>query len=486
MTVEYRQSATRSVNVLNRPVSPLLHDYKPSANQARQKFSAMRWFAIGLGLPILGLSLLIAFPVASGTGSTSPVIDDIEVADETTAETKVVTAIPFDPIAIPVRLARGIGPTPQYESVRLTIGRGDTMDSLFRKNNLSISDLVQIARLPDVAPHMRKLIPGDTFDIEHDEGRVMQLYHELDLTNALIVNRGDGRFDVEKILRPTETRKNTAHGRIKSSLFESAAAAGMSDNLIMNLAGIFAWDVDFVLDIRNGDEYYILYEEIYQEGKYITNGEILAAEFKNRGRSFQAIRFIDEDGRSDYYTADGHSVRKAFIRAPVDFSRISSSFNPRRRHPILNTIRAHQGVDYAAPSGTPVKAAGDGKIIHRGRKGGYGNAVILQHGGNITTLYAHLSNFAKTARYGQRVKQGQVIGFVGKTGLATAPHLHYEYRLNGVHRNPRTVSLPNAAPIEPRFKQDFLAATGPILEELEQYKLSRAKALQVASASDQT
>jgi len=186
-------------------------------------------------------------------------------------------------------------------------------------------------------------------------------------------------------------------------------------------------------------------------------------------RSSQAIRFIDDSDRSDYFTPDGHSVRKAFLRSPVDF-RVSSSFNPRRRHPVLKTVRPHRGVDYAAPRGTPIKAAGDGKVIFRGVKSGYGNAVILQHGGNITTLYAHMSNFAAKARLGTRVRQGQTIGFVGKTGLVTGVHLHYEYRLNGVHRNPRTVKLPQADPIASKYRQRFLAAATPLLEELEQFK----------------
>jgi murein DD-endopeptidase MepM/ murein hydrolase activator NlpD len=260
-------------------------------------------------------------------------------------------------------------------------------------------------------------------------------------------------------------------------LFESGMSAGLSDKIIMNLAGIFAWDIDFVLDIRQFDDYYLLYEEIYQEGEFVTTGEIIAAEFNNNGRSVQAIRFVDKDGQSDYYTPDGRSMRKAFIRAPVDFTRISSSFNPRRRHPVLNTIRAHRGVDYAAPKGTPVKAAGDGKVIFRGVKGGYGNAVILQHGGNITTLYAHMSSFDRKARIGKRVVQGQSIGYVGSTGLATAAHLHYEYRLNGVHRNPRTVELPQAEPISNEYRQEFLAAVEPILDELLQYKRTQIAAL---------
>ena len=243
----------------------------------------------------------------------------------------------------------------------------------------------------------------------------------------------------------------------------------------MNIAGIFAWDVDFVLDIRQGDDYYVQYEQIWQDGEFVADGEIIAAEFNNNGRTIQAIRFIDDNQRSDYFTPTGNSVRKAFIRAPVDFTRISSNFNPNRRHPILNKIRAHRGVDYAAPRGTPIKASGDGKVIFRGTKSGYGKTVILQHGGNITTLYAHMSSFVVKVGVGSRVRQGQAIGFVGKTGLATANHLHYEYRLNGVHRNPRTVNLPDAEPIEERYREKFMATAAPILEELEQFKSTRSE-----------
>lgn len=361
-------------------------------------------------------------------------------------------------------------PVPAHDQLDLKIRRGDTLDRLFRANDLDLGDLATIASLPDAGKYLRILRPGDELKIQHDHGQLISLYRELDLTNALLVSRKDSGFAAEIVARPIETQKRLAYGRIDTSLFESAASAGMPDKLIMNLAGIFAWDVDFVLDIRKGDDYYILYEEIYQDGKYVTSGDIVAAEFNNNGRTFQAVRFVDKEGHADYYTPEGRSMRKAFIRAPVDFTRISSNFNPHRRHPILNTIRAHQGVDYAAPSGTPVKAAGDGKIIFRGRKGGYGNAVIIQHGGNITTLYGHMSKFASSARLSSRVRQGDVIGYVGMTGLATAPHLHYEYRLNGVHRNPRTVELPQADPIRKEYRAEFHAKAEPLLDELQQFK----------------
>ena len=358
---------------------------------------------------------------------------------------------------------------PEYETLTLTIQSGDTLDQLFRKHQLDIGHLATIARLDAAGKQFRKIKPGDVFEITHDEGQVVRMYSALNLTSALQVEREESGFTAKLIERPIEKRKRHAYGVIENSLYESAAAAGLSDKVIMNIAGIFAWDVDFVLDIRSGDNYYVQYEEIWQDGEFVTDGEIVVAEFNNNGRSSQAIRFVDDSGRSDYFNPDGHSVRKAFLRSPVDF-RVSSSFNPNRRHPVLKTVRPHRGVDYAAPRGTSIKAAGDGKVIFRGVKSGYGRVVILQHGGNITTLYAHMSNFAAKARLGTRVRQGQTVGFVGKTGLVTGVHLHYEYRLNGVHRNPRTVKLPQADPIASEYRQRFLATAAPLLEELEQFK----------------
>ena len=352
----------------------------------------------------------------------------------------------------------------------LKFASGDTMEGLFRRNNLDVGHLMLITQLEEVQKRFRKIKPGDVFEVTHDNGRLISMYTKLDLTSALQIERRAAGFSAKIVERPIEKRNRIAYGVIDSSLFESGANAGLSDKIIMNIAGIFAWDVDFVLDIRAGDNYYVQYEEIWQDGKFVADGEIIAAEFNNNGRTIQAIRFVYDDNRSEYFTPDGHSVRKAFIRAPVDFTRISSNFNPRRRHPILNRIRAHRGVDYAAPRGTPVKASGDGRVIYRSNKSGYGRTIILQHGGNITTLYAHLSGYAAKARMGSRVVQSQTIGYVGMTGLATANHLHYEYRLDGVHRNPRTVNLPDAKPIAEQYRDRFMAEAGSILKELEQFK----------------
>lgn len=470
---------------MNRPVSPLLHDYKPSAGAPVKKSKAIHWFAFGLGLPLAVVTLVLTLRSAPADNivvqgdqltTIASVMPNVQPASADLSE-KTVEVLPSAGLPVSFRPPLAL-PEPDYDSINLTIRRGDTLDQLFRKHDLNLGHLATIVRLPDARQYLRVLRPGDEIEITHDDGDLISLYRELSLTSALRVSKEPSGFLAEIIDRPIDVRKRRAYGRIDSSLFESGNAAGLPDKLIMNLAGIFAWDIDFVLDIRAGDDYYLLYEEIYQDGEFITDGEIIAAEFNNDGRTYQAIRFIDNDGRSDYFTPDGSSVRKAFVRAPVDFSRISSSFNPRRRHPVLNTIRAHRGVDYAAPKGTPIKAAGDGKIIFRGRKGGYGNAVIVQHGGNITTLYAHMSNFARSAPFGSRVRQSQVIGFVGSTGLATAAHLHYEYRLNGVHRNPRTVKLPKAEPIKEEYKEKFLAQAQPLLDELLKYK-----SMQIASLS---
>jgi len=496
---------------LNRPVSPINYDYKPSAGKQSEKKSALPWFAAGLGLPLIGIALLLSqakpAPDAAEESAASelPMIAalnadaDIIVTNEPTEPEPIELAMANDDASAMIELAQptqtSVEPVvlettssdlqefhpplalpPEYERVQVTVKRGDTLDQLFRRNNLSIGDLAMMLKLPEAAPHLRKLIPGDELTIEHDEGSLVSLYRELDLTTALEINREESGFVSALIDRPLEVRKKRAYGRIESSLYESAMESGLPDKTVMNLAGIFAWDVDFVLDIREGDDYYILVEELYQDGEYVGDGEIVAAEFNNNGRTIQAIRYVDKDGRADYFTPDGQSVRKAFLRAPVDF-RVSSSFNPNRRHPVLKTVRPHRGTDYAAPRGTPIKAAGDGKVSFRGVKSGYGNVVILQHGGNITTLYAHMSKFASKVRSGTRVRQGQTIGYVGKTGLVTGVHLHYEYRLNGVHRNPRTVTLPQAEPISDEYRKDFLASVEPILDELLQNKRTQVAAL---------
>jgi murein DD-endopeptidase MepM/ murein hydrolase activator NlpD len=244
---------------------------------------------------------------------------------------------------------------------------------------------------------------------------------------------------------------------------------------------VFAWDIDFVLDIREGDRFTAVYEQVYEDGKYARDGELLAAEFVNDGKVYRAVRYA-ADGTVGYYTPEGQPLRKAFLRAPVDFTRVSSAFNPHRRHPILNTIRGHMGTDYAAPIGTPVHAAGDGRISFEGARGGYGNAIVLTHGGGVATLYGHLSRFARNMHAGTHVAQGEVIAYVGMTGLATGPHLHYEYLIDGVHKDPQKVHLPGAEPLHADALQKFRLATGPLLAQLTEAQAAQTQSAQVLPA----
>jgi murein DD-endopeptidase MepM/ murein hydrolase activator NlpD len=236
----------------------------------------------------------------------------------------------------------------------------------------------------------------------------------------------------------------------------------------MTLANqMFGWDIDFALDIRQGDEFSVLYEQKYQDGQYVNDGRVLAAEFVNQGKTHRAVWFESQDGEvKGYFAPDGHGMRKAFLRAPLDFTRISSGFNLHRLHPILGTVRAHKGVDYAAPTGTPIWAAGEGRVVFAGRKGGYGNVVIVDHGKGISTVYGHISRFNKGTRVGRRVQQGDVIAYVGMTGTATGPHLHYEYRVNGTFKNPATIPMPRTE-IPSRYLAEFKGQAGAALARLD-------------------
>jgi murein DD-endopeptidase MepM/ murein hydrolase activator NlpD len=264
--------------------------------------------------------------------------------------------------------------------------------------------------------------------------------------------------------KSVETRVAYTQGQITSNFWNAAITAGLDDNQIINLANVFGWDIDFALDLRKGDTFNVVYENRYIDGEYIGAGKILAAEFVNRGEVFQAIRFKD----GHYYTPDGNSMRKAFLRAPVNFKYISSNFKLRRFHPVQKRWKAHRGIDYAAKTGTPVVAAGDGKVIRSQYDKYNGHHVFIQHGNGIETKYLHFSK--RKVKKGQRVKQGQVIGYVGSTGLAAGPHLHYEFLLNGVHRNPRTVKLPDAKPIESKYRKEFELLAKHRIDELNNSK----------------
>jgi murein DD-endopeptidase MepM/ murein hydrolase activator NlpD len=372
-----------------------------------------------------------------------------------------------EPAAAEARTAVAVS-APVEDWQEVSVKSGDSIAGIFSRLDIAPQELHALLEQGGATRNLKKIYPGQTLRVVTGaDNTLAKLSYPIDKLNTLEVTRNDAGFDVSTVTRTPEFITRNASGVIDSSLFLAGNKAGLSDSLTMELAGIFGWDIDFVLDIRKGDQFTVLYEQMSLDGENIGNGSILAAEFTNRGKRYQAIRYTDAGGKTDYYSLDGKSMRKAFLRTPVEFSRISSRFSLGRKHPILNKIRAHKGVDYAASRGTPIKATGDGKIVHRGKKGGYGNTIIIQHGTQYSTLYAHMSKYRGGLKNGSRIKQGQIIGYIGSSGLATGPHLHYEFRVNGVHRDPLRVKLPGADPLHKKYRDDFHTKAEALLAQLD-------------------
>ncbi|VVN45498.1 peptidoglycan DD-metalloendopeptidase family protein [Pseudomonas fluorescens] len=360
----------------------------------------------------------------------------------------------------------------------VTVAKGDTLSTLFEKVGLPATSVTDILASDKQAKQFTQLKRGQKLEFElGPDGQLTSLHSKVSDLETITLSKNDKGYTFNRITAKPTVRSAYVHGVINSSLSQSAARAGLSHSLTMDMASVFGYDVDFAQDIRQGDEFDVIYEQKVVNGKAVGNGPILSARFTNRGKTYTAVRYTNKQGNSSYYTADGNSMRKAFIRTPVDFARISSKFSMGRKHPILNKIRAHKGVDYAAPRGTPIKAAGDGKILLAGRRGGYGNTVILQHGKTYTTLYGHMQGFAKGVKTGGTVKQGQVIGYIGTTGLSTGPHLHYEFQVNGVHVDPLGQKVAMADPISKGERARFLAQSQPLMARMDQ-----EKSTQLASA----
>jgi len=353
-------------------------------------------------------------------------------------------------------------------TVDVIVGANDTLERIFRKLSLSVTDLATLRSLPDLRASLDKLYPGELLKFRVQDSKLVGLERQLSPSETLKVSRDPNGFASELIINPLEREVVTGEATIRYSLFQAASDAGMSDGLALRIADVFRWDIDFVLDIQPGDRFRVTYEQISQDGEPIGDGDVLAVEFINQAQVYRAVRFSPDGQNASYYTPDGKSLRKAFLRAPLEFTRVSSRFNPYRRHPVLNRIRAHRGTDYAAPIGTPVKAAGAGRVRFIGNKGGYGKVIELEHANEIRTVYGHLSRFARGLRVGQRVSQGDVIGHVGMTGLATGPHLHYEYLARGVHKDPQKVPLPNDQPIPASRMAAFRDHAAPLIATLDQ------------------
>lgn len=338
----------------------------------------------------------------------------------------------------------------------ITVQVGDTLSNVFDKLGISRLTLKNLMSSSTTMEELVKIYPGQKLDFLFDDSKELKAV-KLNLSNTKILHvTHDGHnFKYSYEEQQPIKKLNCSAGKISGSFYSSGQTAGLNEKLIMQMADIFEYDIDFSLDLRDNDTFRVLYEEEYLKNEIIKTGKILAVEFKNQGKLYKAVRYTDDKGNAGYYSPDGFSLQKAFLRSPVEFTRISSHFSNARRHPILHKIRSHKGVDYAAPMGTPVKSAGDGRISFMGNKGGYGKSIEITHGQKYSTFYAHLSRFHKKVKHGSFVKQGQIIGYVGKSGLATGPHLHYEFRINGVHHNPVTVSLPSSKPIAKKNKGQF-------------------------------
>lgn len=374
------------------------------------------------------------------------------------APQSVLTAVTAPPVqAIPVDTTH----------LSVVVRARDTLDSIFRRLQLDLADLASMRSLPGVRQKLDSLKPGEELRLTEREGDLVGFERRLSASETLKISRDGHGFSADVRNDPLEAHVRTASAIIDRSLFDAVAAAGAHDQTALALAQIFGWDIDFALDIRPGDSFVVTYAELYENGRYVKDGPVLAALFRNNGRVYRAARYVDPTGAANYYTPEGKSLRRAFLRTPVDFTRVSSTFDLHRMHPILNTIRAHKGVDYAAPIGTPVHAAGAGHVRFMGIKGGYGNVVEIDHSQGIVTVYGHLSRFAPGVHVGSRVNQGELIAFVGMTGLATGPHLHYEYRVDGVFKDPQSVHLPDALPIESDWFEDFKEKSAPLFASLD-------------------
>ena len=344
------------------------------------------------------------------------------------------------------------------------VQEGENLSVIFEKYKVSLNDTYKIFR-KDKNNEIKNILPNNRLEFLSLGGILQRinifkgplLSYQIDLSPEISIKRIDKKPDLIKSFKT---------GVIESSFYLAGLKNNIPESVIMDLAYIFGWDIDFVFDIRAGDRFKLLYETPFVDGQQIENGSILFAEFYNQNNRYTAVRHEGKNKKWEYFNEDGGSLEKAFLKAPLDFAYVSSHFNPNRRHPILNTIRAHNGVDYAAKRGTPIRATGEGVIQSVGWKSGYGRTIVLRHGGEITTLYAHMEKYHPSMAKGMKVSQGQTIGYVGDSGLATAPHLHYEFRIGAKRTDPLKVALPSAAPIDQ--------------SKMDQFKLSRNNYIEIS------
>ncbi len=358
----------------------------------------------------------------------------------------------------------------------VSVKAGQTLGDIFSTQGYDAATLARLLDEPANKSCLSKIKPGDEFAfLRNADGSLRAIRFDRDDRTRVIASFDGGDIRERTIDRQIERRTHIGHGTIDSSLYAAGAEAGISDPMLHDLVDAFNSDIDFYHDLQQGDSFTVIYDDLYRDGERLRDGNILAATFVNKGKRHTALRFTNSAGETMFYTEDGHPLKKTFLRTPLDVTRITSYFSAARLHPILGTMRAHKGVDYAAPQGTPIRSAGDGKIAFRGWQPGYGNVVIVQHNAHTTTLYGHMSRLGGY-QVGQHVSQGATIGYVGMTGLATGPHLHYEFRVDGQHRNPLAVTSLPPEPLPVAELARFRSATQPMLA-----RLNKLEATQLAS-----
>ena len=415
--------------------------------------SRLRWAVALSALPLFGV--VAAFGIAPQTKT-----DDVQVHT-------VIQALDFPRI---VNTTEHEASFWHEEHVR----RGDTIASLLARLNVNDKQANQYLISSKDVQSLYHLTPDNRIQtLTSESGKLVALRYAPGNGKRLIVERDGDRFRAKQVSLDPERQVVMKTAEINSSLFAATDAVGLPDTVAMQITDIFSSEIDFHRDLRRGDRCTVVYEEFLSEGSAVKTGKVLAAEFENLGNRYQAVFYRDADGNEGYYTPRGHNLRKAFLRSPLEFSRISSGFTKLRFHPILKLWRSHKGVDYAAAAGTKVKAASDSSVEFAGKKGGYGNVVVLRHRNRYETVYGHLSRFARGLHVGQKIKQGEVIGYVGMTGLATGPHLHYEFLVNGVQTNPLKVATPGGPPITAKLRAAFVGSTTPLIQRMELMRESK-------------
>ena len=347
------------------------------------------------------------------------------------------------------------------------VSKGESLSVIFEDKSVPLNTAYKIFNF-DENDLLSSIMPGDKMQFSYIGDELISIEIIKDEINSILIKTKD-EISIKKIEKKSQIIKSINKGVITNSFFKNASQIGIPDSIIMDFAYIFGWDVDFVFDVRKGDAFSVIYETDYSEGEKISSGDIIFAEFINKNNRYIAQRFFDDVQGKQYFNENGDNVKKAFLRAPLDFAYISSHFNPNRMHPILHKIKAHNGVDYAAKRNTPIMASGDGVISFVGRQSGYGRTIEIKHGGNIKTLYAHLEKFNKSLKVGSKVKQGNIIGYVGDSGQATGTHLHFEFWQGQVRTDPIKVELPSAKPINKNQFPEFKSLLNDNLDMLSKY-----------------